>query len=162
MSRLSSFTLFSNLPPELRLQIWHEAIREEKKSHCFLLEDSSGSLILSRDQISSFLTVSRQSRAVALEAYPTKLHVRFLDSPEIDAVDYEWKGCVYVDFENPVPATVGFTTTFYQLSWENSRVRTQRLTPQQCDLVRERERVIRFVNFHIRRAPYRVKRQPIY
>ncbi|OTA87775.1 hypothetical protein M434DRAFT_134679 [Hypoxylon sp. CO27-5] len=137
MSRLSSFTLFSNLPPELRLQIWREAIREEKEDYCFLFEIlPGGSLIMPGDQISPFLAVSRESRAVALEARPTKVRVLFRVSPEMNAVDYEWKGCIYVDFEDLIPASMG------EPSREISRLRYQ-----QYDIFRVKEWVRNFANF---------------
>ncbi|KAG4432611.1 hypothetical protein IFR05_011907 [Cadophora sp. M221] len=68
MTSLESFSLFSLLSPELRLQIWHEALLIPRL--VFIWKHNSGcSNLVQRSVASPLLCVNQESRNEALRAY---------------------------------------------------------------------------------------------
>ncbi|KAI4869975.1 hypothetical protein F4820DRAFT_316742 [Hypoxylon rubiginosum] len=70
----SSFTPFPFLPPELRQQIWREALEDESDKYIILRRREAKSYMHQLlPQISPFLVLTRESRALAMASYPTVL-----------------------------------------------------------------------------------------
>ncbi|KAI1262861.1 hypothetical protein F5Y18DRAFT_429732 [Xylariaceae sp. FL1019] len=77
---LLDFTLFQELPPELRLMVWEQAIAEELKSRRIILY--KGRVIPLKENNSPLLSANQESRACARKVYDLGLTVYRIPWPD--------------------------------------------------------------------------------
>ncbi|CAJ2510147.1 Uu.00g060470.m01.CDS01 [Anthostomella pinea] len=72
---MATFTVFQDLPTELRLGVWRQALHEEAKKRNILIRqaDDHIQVVPSKKLVSTFLLVNRESRESAQRFYSTKL-----------------------------------------------------------------------------------------
>lgn len=75
MAGVVEFRPFPRLPLELRALIWKEALREEVKTRRVIVDPTCFRVLPRRDLVSTFLSVSRESRREAKAFYNTKVDV---------------------------------------------------------------------------------------
>ncbi|KAL7624379.1 hypothetical protein AAE478_005943 [Parahypoxylon ruwenzoriense] len=67
---------FSDLPTELRLEVWEAALRRESERRLVVVDNLTRGIALMKQLVSPFLTVNRESRAAAKAFYTIALDVR--------------------------------------------------------------------------------------
>ncbi|KAK8112909.1 hypothetical protein PG984_013435 [Apiospora sp. TS-2023a] len=94
MATATEFSLFPQLPAEIRLQIWKEAVLEEYRDRILLLDETTHRIVITRELQTPFRAVFHanfESRGVANELFPLRLPVHaFTKQMRTDLWYYQW------------------------------------------------------------------------
>ncbi|KAK8063637.1 hypothetical protein PG996_008289 [Apiospora saccharicola] len=94
MATATEFSIFPQLPVEIRLQIWKEAVLEEYRDRILLLDETAHRIVITRELQKPFRAVFHanfESRSVANELFPLRLPVHaFTQQMRTDLWYYQW------------------------------------------------------------------------